>query len=53
MKVFNNLCKQYPWCKSFFQLLRDYGHLSQAYFYKYVENELNEKCDGGIGTSSP
>jgi hypothetical protein len=29
----------------------DYVHLSQTYYYKYVENELSEKCDGVIGTS--
>jgi hypothetical protein len=37
--------------KRFYQLLRDYGHLSQTYYYKYIEHELNEKCDGVIGTS--
>ena len=36
-----------------FPLLWDFGHWSQTHYYKYVENELNEKCKGHMmGTSS-
>ena len=48
MKVFNN------WWNGgkVFPLLWDFGHWSQTHYYKYVENELNEKCkDHMMGTS--
>ena len=36
-----------------FPLLWDCGHWCQTHYYKYVENELNEKCKGHMmGTSS-